>query len=375
MNIVYVIESAYNSGGMERMLSIMANAMVLHHDVSVVSAFNNGREDFFPLDAAVKRYDFRIDRNSYKSGYSLKKAYKSALASYLRKKQYDVVVSLGSIEMFFLHSIKDGSKKVLWYHFAYSRFEFDAPFKNYRRLHKLIGRLQLYRFVYHAKKYDRLVCLSKSDLSVWRKYMRNVTSIYNPLTIVPRSAEYIYNSKRVIAVGRLTYQKGFDYLIDAWKMVIGKFPDWSLDIYGDGPLRDDLQKQIENGKLSNVVFLKGRCEDMVKQYMSHSLFVLSSRYEGFVLVLLEASACGLPLVSFNCEYGPSEIIENNKNGMLISPVGNIQDMAKSICTMLENEKKRETMGKQAKVMSERFSMGKILPEWLRLFEEIVNRQK
>lgn len=374
MKIGYIIESSYNSGGMERMLSVMANAMSLHHDISVITAFNNGRKDFFPLNPSVSRHDFCIDSKLYSRGSVLKKTYKNTLTLYLKKNHFDIIVSMGSMEMFFLHSINDNSTKIIWFHFALNRFIFNAPFRKLTYLHKVIGKLQQYRVIYHAKKYDKIVVLSKSDLKDWRKFTKNVTFIYNPITILPDNFKPSYDKKSVIAVGRLSYQKGFDYLIDAWKLVNQKFPDWSLNIYGEGPMKDELSKQIVSNKLSNVVFLKGRCNEIEKQYVSHSLFVLSSRYEGFVLVLLEASACGLPMVSYNCKQGPSEIIEHNKNGLLVNPVGDIVELAKNICFLLGNEDKREIMGKQAKKMSMRFSLESILPKWLNLFEEISDNE-
>lgn len=150
--------------------------------------------------------------------------------------------------------------------------------------------------------------------------MSNVSQIYNPNTIT-KSNEPDYTAKRVIAVGRLDPQKGFDVLISAWKRVAELYPDWTLDIYGEGDSRQSLQRQIDELSLGDRVFLRGRSNDMSEEFARHSIMVLSSRYEGFGLVLCEASVCAVPQVSFSCESGPSEIISDRESGILVSPVG------------------------------------------------------
>ena len=122
--------------------------------------------------------------------------------------------------------------------------------------------------------------------------------------------------KRAIAVGRLSRQKGFDMLVEAWALIEKEVPDWKLDIYGQGPLQKELQGQIDGLGLGNAE-LKGFSDDIHKEYMESSLFFLSSRYEGFVLVLMEAMATGPPAVSLRCKEGPEETIDNGINGYLV----------------------------------------------------------
>jgi glycosyltransferase involved in cell wall biosynthesis len=168
----------------------------------------------------------------------------------------------------------------------------------------------------------------------------------------------------VISAGRLDYQKGYDYLIPAWSAVAKKHPDWHLNIYGEGALRDSIQKQIDELKLTNVITLCGRTSDISEKYAQHSIYVMSSRAEGLGLVLLEAASCGLPLIAYDCPSGPSEIIENGKNGLLVGRVGDIKGMADAICTIIENEALRNEMGEKALQMVERFSIQNIKKEWM-----------
>lgn len=195
--------------------------------------------------------------------------------------------------------------------------------------------------------------------------MSNVSQIYNPNTIT-KSNEPDYTAKRVIAVGRLDGQKGFDFLIAAWKLVHERFPDWLLDIYGEGDMREPLQRQIDGLGLGDRVVLRGRTQNISQEYARHSIMVLSSRFEGFVLVLCEASACALPLVSFNCESGPSEIIEDYKSGILVKRVGDIQGLAFALGELMSNEYARRRMGQYAEQMSHRFGLSEIVEQWREL---------
>ena len=356
------------------MLAILANEMSRYYEITVITAFNGCRADGFPFVADVHRVDLGIDRTLYPSSREQKRVYKKELADLLHASAFDVCVSLGSLEMRFLPEIKDGSKKVFWFHFALNYDIETCHITRLSSLNHLIGRAKQLRRIFTARRYDKVVVLSKADCRMWRRFLRNVTYIYNPLTI-RKAQDPNYAVMKAMAVGRIDRQKGFDFLLAAWKKVHERFPQWQLDIYGGGSDENvkELNDQIGACGLSDVVLLKGRCDDMAKAYAEHSLMILSSRYEGFVLVLLEASACGLPLVSFDCKQGPAEIIDDGRNGYLVRPVGNIQGLADAICKLLGNEESRRKMGHEAEIMSERFSMEKITVKWRMLFESLTRQ--
>lgn len=372
MNITFILESSYNSGGMERMLTTIANAMAEAHHVTVITALNEDHKDFFPFMDAVTRVDLGIRYKDYPY-ISLKREYKQRLAQWLKKNSQEIVVSLGSLEFFFLPNIKDGSKKVFWFHFAFNYDIKTSCYTSCQLVNTAIGRFKRLRRIRIARRYDKMIVLSRSDLKYWKRYLKNVICIYNPITITPEPV-INYSVKRAIAVGRIEYQKGFDYLVKAWGQVHKKYPNWQLNIYGGGKEENiqQLQTLINKYGLHGVVILKGTTNDIAKAYSEHSIMVLSSRYEGFGLVLVEGSACGLPLVSFDCKQGPSEIINHGINGYLVSPVGNIQGLANSICHMISNEELRKIMGKNAMDMSQRFSLKLITKEWLYFFEGMLS---
>lgn len=368
MNIAFCLESSFNSGGMERMLSVIANALCANYDITVITAFNSGRPDFFGFEDGVRRVDLGIVRDDFVPK-SLRQEYKARLERYLVDNPQDVTISLGSLEYFFLPALKDGSKKVLWFHFALNYDVMTCHMSRFRFVNRLVGTLKTYRRFWITRRYDHVVCLSKEDLKRWRRHISNVSQIYNPITIT-KTKEPDYSSKRVIAVGRLDGQKGFDLLIEAWKLEHERFPDWSLDIYGEGDLREPLQRQIDDLGLSGSIVLRGRTQNISQEYARHSIMVLSSRFEGFGLVLCEASACGIPQVSFNCESGPSEIIEDHKSGILVKRVGDIHGLASALGELMSSEDVRRRMGQYAEQLSHRFDLTEIVSQWHELLSGI-----
>lgn len=373
MKIAFTIDAMYNSGGMERILTTIANHLSQNYTVYIITAFQKDRPYFYRLDHKVHSFDLGVvvPNVSHFTFYApVKKAYWMRLKEFLFSEHFDVVTSLGGLDLDFLPKIHDGSKKIVWFHFAIDIAK-TTWIKGKDIKSRIIANLITLRRIYYARKYDKIVVLSKTDLRRWLRYTNKVVTIYNPVTIfVDGSSEC--KSKRVIAVGRLDYQKGFDYLIKAWKQIYKEYPDWKLDIYGDGPLRKELEVQIKDNGLSHVLHLQGVSSNIVREYRNHSFIVLSSRAEGFPLVLIEASACGLPIVSYDCPSGPSEIVEHGENGFLVSPVGNIDAMANRVMQLIADKSLRQKMGQRSLELSQRFKLENIATEWIKLYNQLVS---
>ena len=367
-HIAFIIEADYNSGGMERMLTTMANRLTEWFDITIITAFNEGRESFFTISETVKQVDLGLAQDDYPSGKLRKKAYRERLEAYLVAHRQDVCISLGSLEYGFLSRIKDGSKKVLWFHFALNYDLLTTHVSSISLVNRCVGRLRQARRLLCARGYDRVVVLSEADARQWRRFVRHVSVIYNPVTIKPQRV-VDYSVRRAMAVGRLDRQKGFDTLIAAWKKVVARYPYWQLDIYGDGPQKEKLQRLIAAEGLQQSVFLRGRADYVASEYASHSLFVLSSRYEGFGLVLVEAGICGLPLVSFDCQQGPAEII-TSENGILVRPVGDSNALATAICKLTGDAALRQNMGQHALGLASRFNLDDIAGQWKKMLCDI-----
>jgi glycosyltransferase involved in cell wall biosynthesis len=176
----------------------------------------------------------------------------------------------------------------------------------------------------------------------------------------------------VIAAGRLTPQKGFDLLVEAFAQVHARHPDWRLHIFGHGRLRLKLTAQIQQRGLSDVVILRGLTRDLDAELARASIFVLSSRKEGLPMVLLEAMAAGLPVVSFNCPTGPAEVMEHGVNGLLV-PAQDVSGLADGISRLIEDRSGREEMGRAARLTSARYEMPAIAAQWKDLFTDLVHR--
>lgn len=376
MKLVYCIPGTCHSGGMERVLANKANYLVAHgYEVVIVTTDQRGEKPFFPLDSRIVCHDLNIgyEENNGSSiwkklcQYPLKQMrHRKKLAAILKSEYPDVVISMFGHEVSFLPQLRDGSRKVLEIHFS-----------KFKRLQ--YGRKGLWHWAdvwrsrqdeKYVRRFDRFVVLTEEDKSYWGN-LPNITVIPNARTFYPERPAALEN-KRVIAVGRYTYQKGFERLLAAWVEVNRVFPDWKLDIIGDGEERDKLQKQVDMTGLSDSVTLSMPTGHIEQVYQEASIVALSSRYEGLPMILLEAQAYGLPIVAFRCKCGPADIIDNGVNGILI-PEGDVHGLAEGIKTLITDETLRKQMGACAREASTRYSEEVVMRKWTELFSSLEKR--
>lgn len=367
MKIVYCIQSAYNSGGMERMLSIKANYMCdkLGHDVYVITTDQKGRKNFYEFSDKIKFIDLSIGYSELEGKSLLKKVFLyrgkrrrhyDELCRVLRELHADVAISMFGREISFLWKISDGSKKVLELHFAkYVRLQ-----RRQNRLGKIVSMFNTWLDEIYVKKYDKFVVLTKEDMADWKK-CDNITAIPNPTCLNP-SRQAGLERKRVVAVGRLCYQKGFDMLISAWRKVHAELPDWSLDIYGNGEWESRLSKQISDMNLESSIKIHKPSAEIDLVYLDSSVFAFSSRYEGFGLVLVEAMSCGVPVVSFSCKCGPKDIITDGYDGYLVKEE-DMDAFAQSLLKLMKDSMLRKSMGQNARCTSMKYELGHIMEIW------------
>lgn len=374
MRILYNIAGTYNSGGMERVLANKANWLVAHgHEVIIVTTDQRGEPPYFPLDARIKCYDLAInyEENNGKSflnkliHYPFKQwKHKVRLTALLKELRPDIVISMFCNDASFIPSIKDGSKKILEIHFS--------RFKRLQYGRKGLWRLaDWWRYKTDAKvvsRFDKFVVLTHEDKEYWGN-LRNMCVIPNARTFEVNQPATL-EAKKVVAVGRLNHQKGFDRLIYAWSIVDNVVSGWKLQIVGDGELREQLQYNIRELGLSNQINI-GRAEkDMMSVYKDASILAMSSRYEGLPMVLLEAQAAGLPIVSFDCKCGPKDVIENGVDGFLVDD-GDIEQLAQKLVVLMQDTNLRKQMGSAAYAHSERYSEERIMKQWTDLFDEVM----
>ena len=374
IKIIYCIPATYNSGGMERVLANKANWLVRNgYDVSILTTDQMARRPFFDFDPRIQFYDLGInyEENNGKSflnkliHYPFKQwKHKNALKRILMEQNADVVVSMFGNDASILPGINDGSRTVLEIHF--SRFKRQQYGR--KGIWKIVDDIRSRNDLKVVSKFDRFVVLTEEDKGYWGD-LQNIQVIPNARTFVfDRPAEL--TEKKVIAVGRYCYQKALDRLIDAWSIVCQSVSDWKLYLVGDGEDRVSLQQQIEKLGLSDKVIL-GRAEtDMPLVYTDASILALSSRYEGLPMVLLEAQAAGLPIVSFECKCGPRDVLTNGEDGFLVKE-GDVETLAAKIRELIIDEDLRRRMGAEAYKNSERFSEEKVMTQWVELFNEVI----
>ncbi|UIR56000.1 glycosyltransferase family 4 protein [Sphingobacterium sp. SRCM116780] len=376
MKVVYSILGTFNSGGMERVLANKANYLVqLGYDISIITTDQQGRKPYFELDSRIKQYDLNINytennaQGLFKKMFSYprkQKKHQQNLTKLLETIKADITISLFDNDASFLYQIQDGSKKIIEIHFSrYKRIQYAR-----KGLWKWIDAYRNKKDLEDVQRYDKFVVLTQEDQGYWGS-LPNITVIPNANSFVPTAFSTTEN-KRVIAVGRYDYQKGFDDLIQAWKLVKQQAPDWTLDIFGHGPLEQQLNGLINELKLSDVVHLCPPTKAIEQEYIQSSIVAMTSRYEGLPMVLLEAQACGLPMVSYTCKCGPRDIIQEGKNGFLI-PEGDQKLFATQVLQLIQQPDLRKKMGQYAQKNAVNYSEAKIMQQWIRLFKEVLNK--
>ena len=373
MRIVYCIAGTCNSGGMERVLANKANYLVKHgYEVSIVTTDQRGEKPFFPLDERIPCYDLGInyEENNGKSffnkliHYPFKQyKHKKRLSALLKRLKADIVISMFCNDASFLPSIQDGSRKVLEIHFSrFKRLQYGR-----KGLWKWADEYRSKQDVKVASRFDRFVVLTEEDKGYWGD-LKNLFVIGNARSFVSLQPTSLEN-KKVIAVGRYSYQKGFDRLISAWSKVCQEMHGWKLHLVGDGELRGSLQQQINELNLSESVVLGKAETDMLSVYRSASILAMSSHYEGLPMVLLEAQAVGLPIVSFACKCGPKDVVEDGVDGFLVEE-GDVDALTNRLLMLMKDEDLRKRMGAAAFARSERYAEERIMKRWMDLFEEV-----
>lgn len=376
MKIIYCTHSTYNPGGMERVLlnKVTYLSALPEWEVSVVTTDQHQRPSFYPFPEKVRMTDLEInysddnDKGIWKKITSYlrkRKEHKRKLTALLLKEKPDIVVSLYPSESSFIPDIKDGSKKVLELHFnKFFRIQYGR-----KGIIGLIDRWRTRQDERIVRRFDKFVVLTNEDKGYWGG-LPNIEVIPNAAIHVSKNYSEVKN-KRVIAVGRLDYQKGFDRLIQAWKLVqhTGRFSDWKLDIFGQGEWREMLQQMIDKQGLQNTVKINPPTNAILNEYVHSSLLVMSSNYEGFGMVLVEAMSCGVPVISFDCKCGPKDIIQPGINGLLV-PNGDIQALADAMMKVMADEAYRKMLSLNARKVVDTYSEQAVMAQWIRLFTSI-----
>lgn len=375
--IVYVVGGLLSHTGMSTILSRKINWLADHtdYDLHMILTEKPYVKWCYDINPKVKWVNFDINFDEldtmpmYKKifYYWLKQIkYKRLFTQYLMELRPDITVSALRREINFINNIQDGSKKIGEIHFERTFYRNFNSSHLPSFLNKMISNYWMGGLIKNLKRLDRFVILTHEDYGRWPELDNKI--------VIPNSIPEYHGelaklvSKSAIAVGRYTWQKGFDLLIEAWDIVVKKHPDWILNVYGTGE-KDIYQKMIKAKGLTNNINCHDAVSNIYEKYIENSFFVFSSRYEGFGLVLAEAMSTGLPAVSFACPSGPSDIITNEKDGLLIEN-GNITKLADGICELIENCETRKYLGLNARKKAMKFYPDEVMKQWLDLFDSL-----
>ena len=376
MTLLFCIHSLYNPGGMERVLLNKVRWLLEHPEkgpfrIVVATTDQKGRPTFYPFPDGVEFVDFGVNYSDDNGkNFILKtlgflrrrRAHRKAMKALLTELRPDVTDCFYPGECSFVPDMKDGSRKVLelhqskLFHLQYNRSGLMGLADRWRA--RTDERL--------VRRFDRFVVLTEEDARMWGEIPT--------MRVIPNSAVLQdapcsdLSAKRVIAVGRLDYQKSFDRLIEAWRIVHGKAPEWRLDIFGQGEWKERLQQQIADCGLEGCCAINAPTADIGSEYAASSLLVMISHYEGFPMVLIEGMACGLPAVSFDYKCGPRDIIREGVDGF-IARDGDVADLAGKMLLVIGDDQLRRSMGQAAREVVRRFSPDSVMEKWLSVYKD------
>lgn len=347
MKLLYITNGISGGGGLERVLSIKASyfAETLGYDVHIIT-LNDAKETFYPFSSSISIHPIEVSKNwEYLFSYIHK------VNQIVKKIQPDIisVCDDGMKGLYVPLWIQKGKAKIIYERHASMILNGASWQKFWMRMG---GHL-----------YDKIVVLTNYNLSEWSS--SNLTVIPNPVSFYPQESATLENH-RIICVGSLSYNKGYDLLIDAWSKIASQHPSWSVHIYGKGDA-SIYQDIINQAGIQKQITFHAPVQDIASIYQQASLLVLPSRSEGFGMVLIEAMACGVPCVAFDCPCGPRDIIQNGENGILVK-AQDTAELAQHIEKLINNEQLRKNMGTFAKQTAQQYLMERIAILWKNLFE-------
>lgn len=356
MKVLFVIKNIDCVGGTERVTTVIANELSKRgHDAAIVSLAGNNKP-FFKIEKEVKLHYVTLGKDKRIFPFRDLNRY-NRLKEIFKKENPDIIIIVDAGRNLLKIPASRGYKTIVWEHF-------DSR-KNWHLLHGLSRRIG-------AKYADYIVTLTSIGTEDYKTRLKakKAITIYNPITINPEIGARV-DAKTVVGIGRYTKQKGYDMLIKAWSLVKNK-NGYKLQIVGQGEHKDKYVKLIEQYNLSDSVELLPPTKDVIGLYNNTGIYALSSRDEGLPLVLIEASAMGCPIVSFDCPTGPKEIVKDGYNGFLVENA-NIGSFAEKLQELINNKNLRTVFSENGiKLMQEKFSVNTILNQWEKLFNEILN---
>ncbi len=351
MKLLFVIQNSHGWAGTERVLSLIANSLSKHYKIEILSLSTQPQGEIgYQFEKIIKRIYLPLS-----SGLIGIISSNLNIAHFFDKNNYDLVIlaGIGEIKHFLLTALLHRTKIAAWEHFnaAYTYKRFNRKFA--------------------ARFCDAIIVLSKKDLSDWNQLLSpkaRIVQIPNPVPFLPQQISGLV-SKTVLALGRLEEQKQFDLLLDAFAIFSKTHVEWKLRIRGSGSEEEKLKQKAKVLGLTDKIQILAPTSNVDSEYLSASIYAMSSKFEGFPMTLLEAMAYGLPCVSFDCPNGPSEIINDGEDGFIVPP-GDVEMLANRMSKIADDEVLKYCLGRKARENIQRFDLNTIIKHWTAFIQEL-----
>lgn len=374
MKILYVTDALAVWGGIERVLSDKMNYLVREYgyDIYVVTADQGNHPVPFSLDERIHVMDLNIRFHQQYNYHGIKRImkyreleylFRDRLRSYITEIKPDVISCIRDGYTSAVIDVKGTIPAIFESHAMYR----DVVFENATRSHRILTYYKRRKF----KKLEKLVALTQGDADDWKRVCNHVCVIPNVVHLNESGRYSQCDSKKAIFAGRFDVQKDFGTMVKIWMFVQQRHPDWTLNVYGNGKLKPHYEKIVYDNKLN--ILIHPAVPDIFDRFIESSMLLMSSLYEPFGLVLAEAMSCGLPVVAFDCPYGPADIIHDGVDGYLVED-RNVETFAARVCQLIENEQLRHDMGKAAVSSAQRYKAENVMPQWDQLFSSLVKNR-
>lgn len=377
MKLVYLIPDLASAGGTIRVLHNKA-CWFTHkggYEITVITTDQGGRPIYFDFPPDITIIDIDINYSSVYNDppvsrlislWNKRRIHRRKLSQILERIKPDITITVYPSDTTKIPKIKR-KRGISMVEFHGNRF-FRLN-QGYKGIHEIVAKYRTWRDYRFIKKFDKLIVLTKEGAEQWSTLSRNIVIIPNAITAIPKIAKK--DSKRVIAVGRLVYEKGFDRLIKAWALLPKDIlSEWELTIFGEGIQQTYLEGLIKSLGIIQSASIQPPTKHIFEEYAKSSIFVMSSYSEGLPMVLIEAMSCGLPAICFDFPCGPKDVIEDGVNGFLVEN-GNIPLLSKRIEELIRNDQLRNSFSEKAIYVREKFSEDKVMNMWENLFSELL----
>ncbi|QIY84828.1 glycosyltransferase family 4 protein [Chryseobacterium sp. NEB161] len=364
--LLYITNGVNGVGGLERVLSVKTKLFIekKRYEIHIAGLKGTDSNFFYEFDPSIVFHSMQISGNPIVYMYR----YISEIHRLIKKVQPDIVIVCDDGLKAFITPFIRGKKIPIVYERHVSNHIFFNDNQSF--LEKLMVNIKVGIMNYLSTYFSVFVVLNEGNKEEWSN-KGNIRVIENILSFSPKTVSSLEN-KKVIAVGKQSYQKNYERMIDIWKDIAADYPDWQLHIYGKKNDNINLEEKIISHHLENKVVLCDPDKNIMERYLESSIFLMTSRYEGQPMVLLEAMACGLPSVCFDFDHGPREIIGNGKDGFVV-PYKDDKEFTDCLKSLLGSLALRKQLGRNAKISSEKFSRESVFMKWDHLFKSLMRK--